>query len=340
MYLWSQFTFFTFWIGLFFCSAFVGIYVLLLLLAVGVSVLWWYHIPTLPDERVTRVIGPLYITSNSDEENSDKHHQHTLAQPYIVAHRGGAIDAPENTIEAFKLAKENGAVAVEFDLEFTGDCYPIVMHDETLDRTTDGTGFIRDHALEDIKKLNAAAKFENGKKFGTVMVPELEEAVKICLELNLKMFIDCKRSSAETVVVLSQLFAKYPDLYTEAIVCSFYPNIIYRVRRADPNILTGLTHRHQVYSKLENGEERQKELWHQVLARPIDILLETFHYTFLWYLCGNSAFLMNRDSYSGIFHNFWQKRGVRVFVWTVNDSQEKEYLLKTRKCCVISDTLL
>ncbi|XP_029634092.1 glycerophosphodiester phosphodiesterase 1 [Octopus sinensis] len=351
MYLWSPFTFYTFWIGLFVCVAFAGVYVFVLLLMVGWAILWWYHVPQLPEERVTCVLGSINPTSDLEEEqcspentncNSDEHCDgRSLTKPILVAHRGGAIDAPENTIEAFKLAKKNGAVAVEFDLEFTGDCYPIVMHDETLDRTTNGTGFVRDHTLEEILDLNAAAKHKHRASYGKVRVPQLEEAVMVCLQLKLKMFIDCKRSAAETVVVLSQLFTKYPNLYKEAIVCSFYPNIIYRVRKADPNILTALTHRHQIYSKCDmDGEERQKTFWRQIIARPIDIILEIGHYTFLWYLCGNSAFLMNRDTYSGLYHNFWKKRGVRVFVWTINDPYEKQYFLKTRQCSVITDSLL
>lgn len=107
MHLWSSFTFYAFWIGLFVCVAFAGVYVFVLLLTLAGAILWWYHVPQLPEERVTCVIGPLNFTNDSEERtnrNSDEHcDRHSITAPIMVAHRGGAIDAPENTIEAFKL---------------------------------------------------------------------------------------------------------------------------------------------------------------------------------------------------------------------------------------------
>ena len=79
------------------------------------------------------------------------------AKPAILAHRGGSCEAPENTLAAFKLAKENGAVGVEFDVDFTKDHRAVVIHDSTVDRTTDGSGAVRHFTFEDIRKLNASS---------------------------------------------------------------------------------------------------------------------------------------------------------------------------------------
>nr|XP_014346053.1 PREDICTED: glycerophosphodiester phosphodiesterase 1 [Latimeria chalumnae] len=75
-----------------------------------------------------------------------------------IAHRAAAHDAPENTLAAIRKAAQNGATAVELDLEFTADGVPILMHDETVDRTTDGSGPLSQLTYRDLLKLNPAAK--------------------------------------------------------------------------------------------------------------------------------------------------------------------------------------
>ena len=82
----------------------------------------------------------------------------TRHSPIIIGHRGGGLEAPENTIAAFKLAKENGATGVEFDLDFTKDGIPVIIHDSTVDRTTDGTGKVSDFSYDQIRRLDASAK--------------------------------------------------------------------------------------------------------------------------------------------------------------------------------------
>ena len=81
-----------------------------------------------------------------------------LNKPAIIAHRGGSSEAPENTLAAFRTAKDNGATGVEFDVDFTKDGRAVVIHDSTVDRTTDGSGPVNDFTFEEIRKLDASAK--------------------------------------------------------------------------------------------------------------------------------------------------------------------------------------
>lgn len=80
----------------------------------------------------------------------------TREQPLIVAHRGASASEPENTLEAFEAAIETGADAVELDVRLTADEVPIVMHDASVDRTTDGTGLVHELAAANVAELNAA----------------------------------------------------------------------------------------------------------------------------------------------------------------------------------------
>ena len=72
-----------------------------------------------------------------------------------IAHRGGK---PENTLAAFRRSKEEGACAVEVDLEFTRDGHPVLLHDSTVDRTSNGRGAISELTLEEVRKLDFGIK--------------------------------------------------------------------------------------------------------------------------------------------------------------------------------------
>ncbi|WP_064091595.1 glycerophosphodiester phosphodiesterase [Rossellomorea aquimaris] len=82
---------------------------------------------------------------------------------FILAHRGSAGTHPENTMEAFYEAERVGADGIELDVQLTKDGEVVVIHDESVDRTTNGKGFVKDYTLKEIKKLEANYKFK--KKF-------------------------------------------------------------------------------------------------------------------------------------------------------------------------------
>lgn len=96
-----------------------------------------------------------FIRKNTENRNS----------PVIIAHRGCGLEAPENTLAAFRKAKENGATAVEFDLDFTQDGVPVIIHDSSVDRTTDGLGNVCELRYHEIRELNASARHPLRYKF-------------------------------------------------------------------------------------------------------------------------------------------------------------------------------
>ena len=76
-----------------------------------------------------------------------------------VAHRGFSSHYPENTMLAFEHAVAAGCDGIELDVQLSKDGQVVIIHDEMVDRTTDGTGLVRDYTLEELQKFNAAAKF-------------------------------------------------------------------------------------------------------------------------------------------------------------------------------------
>ena len=94
----------------------------------------------------------------------------------IIAHRGASALRPENTIASFDLAVESGFKLIELDVHLTSDNIPVIMHDETVDRTTNGTGNINSLSLKDIKKLNAGYNFDSQIKY-LENIPTLSEII-------------------------------------------------------------------------------------------------------------------------------------------------------------------
>ncbi len=101
-----------------------------------------------------------------------------------IAHRGASGHAPEHTLSAYELGQRMKGDYIEIDLQMTKDGRLIAMHDETLDRTTNGTGPVKDHTLKEIKKLDAGSWFnkkypESAKdEYAGLKVPTLEEVIQ------------------------------------------------------------------------------------------------------------------------------------------------------------------
>lgn len=94
-------------------------------------------------------------------------------RPIILAHRGDKVHTPENTLPSFSQAIQKGADGVELDAKLTSDGHVIVIHDSTVDRTTNGSGKVSEFSLEEIRNLDAGAWFN--EKFAGTKIPLLEE---------------------------------------------------------------------------------------------------------------------------------------------------------------------
>jgi glycerophosphoryl diester phosphodiesterase len=127
----------------------------------------------------------------------------------VSAHRGASGYAPENTLAAFRMARELGADMVEFDVHLTADDQLVVLHDDTLDRTTNGTGYVRDHAWSEISRLDAGAWY--APQFAGQCVPLLDEALAWATDARMPLSIELKRPNE----ALNR--DAYPDLAARVI---------------------------------------------------------------------------------------------------------------------------
>jgi glycerophosphoryl diester phosphodiesterase len=99
-----------------------------------------------------------------------------VGRPLVIAHRGASADAPENTIAAFELALAQGADAIELDVHLSRDDHPVVIHDWTLERTTDGAGPVRDRSVRELKRLDAGGW--RGPAFAGQRIQTLQEVLE------------------------------------------------------------------------------------------------------------------------------------------------------------------
>ncbi len=145
-----------------------------------------------------------------------------LKLPKIIGHRGCAAYAPENTIEGIHTSADMGVEWVELDVKLTKDQVPIIFHDETLDRTTNGSGFVKDFTLEELKELDAGSWFSDG--FYGVQIPTLEEVVDVLLERDLGLNLEikpCPGLERETAEVALDILSTIWDDHDQLLISSF-----------------------------------------------------------------------------------------------------------------------
>jgi glycerophosphoryl diester phosphodiesterase len=164
----------------------------------------------------------------------------------VHGHRGAAGLAPENTLAAFRKAIELGADGMEMDLQMTRDGAVIVIHDDTLDRTTDGHGRVADLTLGEVKQADAGAKF--GSAFRGQRVPTLLEVIDLVkasgndrLRLNLEIkFARGLEGKPEDIEERVITILQETGFVGRVTVQSFHHPSPAKMKRLDPRIVTGL----------------------------------------------------------------------------------------------------
>ena len=158
--------------------------------------------------------------------------------PLVIAHRGGADLAPENTLAALRNAVALGADAAEIDVRLSRDGEAVLMHDRRVDRTTTGTGVVGTLTLEQLRALDAGSWF--GPQFVGEPVPSLEEVFQ-ALPADFKVYVEMKARGpacwalARRVVGIIRRCRRWDS----AMVASFNPMAMALVRALDPRIVRG-----------------------------------------------------------------------------------------------------
>lgn len=225
--------------------------------------------------------------------------------PRIVAHRGGGALAPENTLGAIRLGASMGFKGVEFDVMLAGDGTPVVIHDETVDRTTNGRGEVSKMTCSELFTF----KTQNEEK-----IPTYEEAAHLCLELGLWANVEIKpakgheRATGEAVATLTKELWKSAPV--QPLLSSFSPVSLAAAQEAAPELPRG-----RLCDKLPDN-------WRTILKQ-----------------LGCRAVHCNYKSLNGKLAADIHEAGYAILLWTVNDPAEARRLLAIGANCLVTDAL-
>ena len=152
-----------------------------------------------------------------------------------IAHRGASGTFPENTLSAFRAAIAAGAAMCELDVQLTRDGAVVVIHDDTVDRATDGTGEVAELTLEEIKRLDAGAKFKGGAIKGE-RIPTLDEVFEVTSS-KCGLNIELKAGGLEHQVAQ---IVNARNAFGDSIVSSFDWEWLKTIQQIDQRIRIGL----------------------------------------------------------------------------------------------------
>lgn len=161
-----------------------------------------------------------------------------LPKRAIFAHRGASAYAPENTLAAFELAIRQGADAIELDAKLSADGHVVIIHDATVDRTTDGFGRVADLKLSTLRELDAGSFFD--ASFQGERIPTLDEVFQTLgsqtlFNVELTNYTSPRDSLGERAVAL----VKKHKLTDRVLFSSFNPLVLRKVRRLLPEVAIG-----------------------------------------------------------------------------------------------------
>lgn len=156
------------------------------------------------------------------------------ALPTFIAHRGLAALRPENTLPAFQEALRRNVLVLETDVSVTADGGLVLMHDPTVDRTTDGTGLVRDLTLAETQKLNACARFTSAHD--PCSVPTFDEFLSLAREQGALIFPEVKNYRAPGDAGLILEAVTNAGMLDRAVICSFRETDLTLLRRQNSEV--------------------------------------------------------------------------------------------------------
>ena len=171
----------------------------------------------------------------------------------VIAHRGASGHAPENTLAAFKEAVALGATFIETDLQLTRDARFVAIHDDTVNRTTNGQGAVHDLTLAELRKLDAGSWF--GSEFAGERIPTLEEILEFSKKNDVVFYLELKPGGSwggEHALIGA---LRESGEIARSVVISFDAGVLTAIRKVEPTLMTGLLYDGQIDDPLEKAVE-------------------------------------------------------------------------------------
>lgn len=231
-----------------------------------------------------------------------------MKRTMVWAHRGASGYAPENTLAAFNLAVSQGADGIELDVQMTRDGHLVVIHDESIDRVSEGSGFVRDFTLSELRQFNYN---RTHPEYAHVQIPTLEEVYEsmkptgMTINVELKTGVFPYPGLEEAVAALTEKMKM-----TEQVIYSSFNHLsVARMRRLQPQTRTGILFSDVLvdvveYARRIGADALHPGLWHMQMEN---------------------------------FAKEWADSELQVHVWTVNEIEDLRAMMAAGVDAVITN---
>lgn len=229
--------------------------------------------------------------------------------PHLIVHRLGGALAPENTLAGLAVAARLGCKGVEFDVMLSSDGVPLVIHDETLERTTNGTGYVAHHAAADLLRLDAGGKHHPA--FAGERIPTFAEALEACQRYGILPNVEIKPAKGfdvETAEATVRTVAEHWRGATLPLLSSFSYAALERVRAIAPH-----------------------------LPRALEVVTVPAEWRAQLKALGCVGFHASAEDNDLELLRDCRRHGVQMAIWTVNDAHQAARLSAAGMDAVFSD---
>lgn len=230
-----------------------------------------------------------------------------LKKPLVLGHRGAKGEAPENTLAAFQLAIDQHCDGVELDVHLTKDDHLVVCHDKTVDRTTDGSGAIRELTLAEIKALDAGSWYDEA--FAGERIPTLNEVLDI-LPDNYVVNIEVKEFYEGAILEPLLEIVRARESYERIVLSSFDHKCMKQFKLAEPRIQIGLLYSNNIIDPIG-------------YTKLMDVEVFSIHPLHRWITADEVAQA--------------EKEGMPVYTYTVNDEEQMRQAIAKKVDGIITD---
>jgi len=224
----------------------------------------------------------------------------------VIGHRGASGHAPGNTLAAFRKAVALGATFIETDLQLSRDAHFVAVHDDTVNRTTNGRGPVHNLTLAELRQLDAGSWF--GSEFSGERIPTLEEILQFSKKNDVVFYLELKPSGSwggeHAVIAALRESGEIP----RAVVISFDVSMVLNVHKIEPTVMTGLLYDGQ----LENPVEKAVEI-------------------------GARQLVVRGDLVTPALLEQARKRDLHVICWTINQPAHMRLLIEAGVHGIMSD---
>ena len=217
----------------------------------------------------------------------------------IFAHRGASGYAPENTLEAFALAMEMGADGIELDVQLTKDGGVVVIHDEVIDRVSNGKGLVKDYTLVQLRKFS----FDNHMEgYENISIPTLKEVLELVKASKMEVNIELKTGIYWYLGLEEKVLeiVKNREMHKRVIYSSFNHYSVQKIKELDQKAETAY-----LYS---------------------DVILNVENYAKGTGVCGLHPAVYHLKMAD--FMERYKESGCKIRVWTVNDAQDMRFFIQ------------